>query len=454
MSLAFSPYRWPSENLMADSALTPERYRLWKQGLCWLLLLGPLFFLSYGQVNHYTATRSDVGSLVFSWERSVPFMPWTIVPYWSIDLLYGISLFICTSSRELTRHAWRLAAASLVACAGFLLFPLKFTFIRPESPGIFGWLFHQLEQFDLPYNQAPSLHIILTWLLWLRFRQHLTGPARLLCGGWFWLIAVSVMTTWQHHFIDVITGIAVGIVISYAIPMTGGWRWQRPGPRARQLGIRYAAGGLTALTFGLCLPYGIILLWPAAALFMVAAGYAGLGTTLFQKTSQGQLSLSARWLLWPYLAGARLSKRWFSRTLPSASAILDGVWLGGFPDRAARDVAVLDLTAEFHHRPAPGTIWHSSPLMDLLPPDLPALQVAVTRLNQLRPPQGRLLVCCALGLSRSATVVAAWLLAEQHAASVGDAVNLIRSQRPQVVLTPDHLQLLERFKEAQCPTSV
>lgn len=96
---------------MADSAIAPGRYRLWIQGLCWLLL-GPLFFLSYGQVNHFTATRADFGSLVFSWEHAIPFIPWTIAPYWSIDLLYGLSLLICTSQRELTRHAWRLLRQS------------------------------------------------------------------------------------------------------------------------------------------------------------------------------------------------------------------------------------------------------------------------------------------------------------------------------------------------------
>lgn len=434
---------------MADSAIAPNRYRLWKQGLCWLLLLGPLFFLSYGQVNHLTAARSDVGSLVFSWEHSVPFMPWTIVPYWSIDLLYGISLFICTSQRELTRHAWRLLAASLVACTGFLLFPLKFTFIRPESPGIFGWLFHQLEQFDLPYNQAPSLHIILAWLLWLRFRQHLSSPARWLVGGWFWLIALSVMTTWQHHFIDVIAGIAAGIAISYAIPMAGRWHWQPSGLRARRLSVRYATGGLLLGIMALAIPYGTFLLWPAVALLIVAAGYTGLGTTVFQKTPEGQLSLSARWLLWPYLAGAKLSKRWFSRTLPAVSPIFGGVSLGGFPNKASRPTAVLDLTAEFHHRPETGTIWHSFPMMDLLVPEISDLQRAVDRLCLLRQSQETLLVCCALGLSRSATVMAAWLLAERHAASVEQAVEMIRSQRPQVVLTPCHLQLLERFKEAR-----
>lgn len=130
---------------MAESALMQINTSLWKRGLCWLVLLGPLFFLSYGQANQFTATRHDVGSMVLGWEHAIPFMPRTIVPYWSIDLLYGISLFICTSKQELARHGCRLLAASLIACVGFLLFPLKFTFVRPETQGMFGWLFQQLE---------------------------------------------------------------------------------------------------------------------------------------------------------------------------------------------------------------------------------------------------------------------------------------------------------------------
>ncbi len=148
---------------------------------------------------------------------------------------------------------------------------------------MFGWLFHQLELFDLPYNQAPSLHIILTWLLWLRFRQHLNRGARMVSGAWFLLIAASVLTTWQHHFVDVLSGFIVAVVISYAIPIEGQWRWKRPSPHALRLYTRWHH----LFTGRGADPRQLFLLWPAGALLMVSAGYVGLGTSLFQKTNTG-----------------------------------------------------------------------------------------------------------------------------------------------------------------------
>ncbi|MDL2275961.1 hypothetical protein LJC22_07540 [Desulfosarcina sp. OttesenSCG-928-G10] len=50
--------------------------------------------LTYGFANHYTAGLDYVGSFVFDWEKHIPFWPWTIVPYWTIDAFYGLSLFL------------------------------------------------------------------------------------------------------------------------------------------------------------------------------------------------------------------------------------------------------------------------------------------------------------------------------------------------------------------------
>ncbi len=154
---------------------------LWKPGLVWLLVLGPLFFLSYGFANHQAASAAVVPSIVFDWERHIPLWPWTILPYWSIDIFYGLSLLICTTRLELRRHGLRLLTAQLICVACFLLFPLKFSTPRPHVDGWAGQLFDALAGFDLPYNQAPSLHIVLLLILWDFYRQRLHGAWKVCC---------------------------------------------------------------------------------------------------------------------------------------------------------------------------------------------------------------------------------------------------------------------------------
>ena len=414
---------------------------LWKRGALWLLLLAPLFFISYGQVNHFTAARTDVQSLVFAWEHRIPFLPWTIIPYWSIDLLYGISLLICTSRRELDRHALRLVAASLIACVGFLLFPLQFTFQRPMTDGVAGLLFRQLEQFDLPYNQAPSLHIILAWLLWLRFRAHLSAGWRKVLSAWFLLIGLSVLTTWQHHAIDVVSGLIVGVIISYLLPISGRW-----GPLRRPhfaLARRYGAGSLIFLIVGLLLPYGYVLLWPALAMAIVACGYLGLRESVWQKNSRGQISLSAWLLLLPVIAGAHLSRRYFCRRLAPVSDITDGIAIGYWPVSNIAQASVLDLTAEFNvSTRVKGHPCISYPLLDLVAPDRQQLLEAVEQLRHLHQQHRSVLVHCALGLSRSALVVAAWLITERGV-TAAQAIETLRACRPEIVLSAAHIALLE-----------
>ena len=47
--------------------------RPWRRALAWLALLGPFFYASYGLANHLAAARAHVPSIVFDWERHIPF---------------------------------------------------------------------------------------------------------------------------------------------------------------------------------------------------------------------------------------------------------------------------------------------------------------------------------------------------------------------------------------------
>jgi protein-tyrosine phosphatase/membrane-associated phospholipid phosphatase len=429
--------------------LSQEQRALWRQSLLWLLFLAPFFFLTYGQVNHYTASLAQVDSVVFDWERAIPFWPWTIVPYWSIDLLYGLSLFICTSRMELTAHVWRLIAASLAACLGFLLFPLRFSFVRPVSDGLFGWLFQQLEMFDLPYNQAPSLHIILMWLLWLRFYGHTPPRWRWLLHAWFLLIGVSVLTTWQHHFIDVVTGLAVGVVISYCLPVNFRWRW-RPtaSKRSTALAKRYYGGAAISLLLAVMIGgFGWFFLWPSLCLLMIGLGYSGLGADVFQKNSAGRMSPSARILLAPYQLGARLSFYYFSRRTSASDQIVPGMFLGSFPRTVPSVDAVLDMTTDWpRSRFTLGKSYIACPRLDLVAPSPSELELSVEALNKLAK-RGSVLVHCALGLSRSAVVVVAWLVKQGYADNIEQALAMVRAARPSIIIHEEHLNVLSLWRQ-------
>lgn len=169
-------------------------------------LVGAVFAAGYTASNHLTSLRADVGAGVFDWERGIPFVPWTIVPYLSIVVFFVLSFFVGHDRRELHRHAHRLLLLLALALLCYAACPLRFGFERPAVEGWAGALFELLARVDRPYNRAPSLHIGVLLLLWLRFRPHLQGWRRAALQGWFGLIALSVLTTWQHHVVDIPAG--------------------------------------------------------------------------------------------------------------------------------------------------------------------------------------------------------------------------------------------------------
>ena len=282
--------------------------RPWLRALAWLCFLAPFFYVSYGAANWLAAQRADVPSVVFAWEHRIPFLGWTIFPYWSINGFYALSLFLCSSVREVDTLGRRLLTAQVVAVTCFILFPLRLTFTQPETDGIIGFLFAALNSFDKPFNQAPSLHIALLVILWVHYARHVPRVMLWPLHSWFVLVAISVLTTYQHHFIDLPTGALLGMVCLWLWPDHGpsplaGAAWAT-GHRLT-LALRYGSGALIFLALASLIGgWGLWLLWPALSLTLVSLNYGVLGVAGFQKGSDGRMSLAARLLLAPYLFGA------------------------------------------------------------------------------------------------------------------------------------------------------
>ena len=415
-----------------------------------LILLAGLsifFFTSYNLTNWYTANLSDVGSLFFSWESLIPLWPWTIVPYWSIDLMYGLAILLATSKQSLKILCLRLFSAQIICITCFLIFPLKFSFERPNLDGFLSLWFDVLMGFDKPFNQAPSLHITLLVILWQFYNCYFQSKFnQLLLHVWCFLIALSVLTTWQHHFFDVPTGLWAGC---FCI-----WLWPENGMtplKSKSYAKQYTWSGIYFLLFLLSLSLaiyiggiGLWLLWLAGAFVLVSANYLLFGATGFQKQANGHFPFAITILYLPYFAIMWLNSRLWTLKNKPADFIMDNVYLGRIAShntlQTKRIVSIVDLCAELPIGQFNG-YYSLIPVLDMTPLSIKQCQLAAETIDQFQK-QGSVLVCCALGYSRSATAVIAWLLLTKRAANVEDAITKVKTARCSVVISSKQKALL------------
>lgn len=191
----------------------------------WLGNVSIFFGAIYGLTNQMTSVRGDVGAAVFEWERAIPFIDWTIIPYLSVLAFFVVSFFLCRSRTELSCHTARLVTVVLLSVVCFVLWPQRFVFERPVVEGALGTLFQLLTAVDLPYNRTPSLHISVLVILGALFARHTHGWMRCAVYAWFALIGVSVLTTYQHHIIDVPAGLIAGWFCVWLFPQSARPRW-------------------------------------------------------------------------------------------------------------------------------------------------------------------------------------------------------------------------------------
>ena len=435
-----------------------------KASLLKLALVGALFYTSYGLSNHYAASLAYVPEIAFAWERGIPFWAWTIVPYWSLNLMYAAAFFLCRNACEQNRYVARLVSAQIVATTCFMLFPLHFDWSKPPTDGLWGWLFDSLVAFDLPYNQAPSLHIALSIIVgafyWTRFPK-----IRLPILLWQSLIALSVLTTYQHHFIDVPTGALLGWLVLWAIPQHGVSPFRRPfdtqgrlktseasfreaktSPETRSREIKitmlYLAGAVLSALPSLFGGAWLWMLWVSVSLSVVAFAYLTGNAAVFQKQADGRLSAAATILLLPYLAGVRLNMAYWLRGKAKTARVRDDVLIGSVSAISDGLPAVLDVCAEYR-RPRYRGAYCALPLLDMIAPSENDLMQAALLLEALRRQHGKVLTCCALGYGRSAAAVLTWLLAYGGCRDLAQATAELKQARPQMVLPPETAKAIE-----------
>lgn len=424
--------------------------RLIQYKLIWLVGLSFFFFTSYNFANWFTSTRHNVGSLVFTWETSIPLLPWSIVPYWSIDIMYGLAILVANSYQSLKTLCFRLLSAQIICVICFLLFPLKFSFERPVLDGLTGWLFDVLMGFDKPFNQAPSLHITLLVILWTFYTNYFRSKWRYLLNIWCFLIGLSVLTTWQHHFFDIPTGIWVGCLCIWLWPDNGVSPLINPQlPKQYLWGTIYFACFLILLSIAIYLQsWGLWLLWMSGAFLLVSANYILFGATGFQKQTNGHFNFAVMILYLPYFIVMWINSRLWTYKHQTADHICDNIYLGRIPSNKAlkqnQFISMVDLCAELPIGEFSGD-YSLIPVLDMTPLTAKECQKAALVIEQYCHQQGNVLVYCALGYSRSATAIIAWLLWTQKICDVNEAINMVKAVRHTIVISEPQRRILENW---------
>ena len=432
--------------------------RPWKAAILSSALLSILFIVVYGGSNALAAQR-ELRTCFFPWEKQIPFVPLLIVPYLSIDLFFVASFLLCTNAVELRAHSRRIALAILIAGVAFVMFPLTVGYARPEVSGWTGSLFEFLWSFDKPHNLVPSLHVALASLVWILYARHTRGLLRWLIHGWFAMIVVSPLFTWQHHMLDVVSGAMLGQFCIYCIPdqFEQPAKFQSSPAFSNQstnstcesisaqpslfistpnpgIAKRCATGSAILSLLSVVLgSWAWLLLWLALSLAIMSIAYLRGDGNVFRKT-EGRIPISSRLILGPYLFGMFVRRLFYKNRYPAWTEIAPGIYCGRLPSQT--DVtalktlgitAVLDMTAEhsetraFRARHSTPTMrrvqnnvylnntieYLNVPVLDLTQPSREQLGTAAAFIADHRS-QGKVYVHCALGISRSVSAVTAY----------------------------------------------
>lgn len=161
-------------------------------------------------------------------DSMVPFVGWTFIIYLTLYFYYPAAAWFGRENdpkiREMFAFYQALFVMTWIVNIIFIIFPTE-VYIRDQIPadvrageGFWGFWFGDLmHNTDMPYNAWPSLHVVQSLLIVLLLRRWGT------ISGWkevfVWIawigLCISVMTTKQHFFWDLITGIATGLACWY-----------------------------------------------------------------------------------------------------------------------------------------------------------------------------------------------------------------------------------------------
>lgn len=387
-----------------------------KQRIYAMLLCSIVFMIGYNYSAWHVSKLEKVSSFVFDFdfEKYIPFLPWTIIPYMTSGLFFCSVFFFCNTKEQLKVLTQRMLFVTIVAGICFLLFPLKFSLQRPEvNNSIFGYSFQFLTTFDSPFNQAPSLHIVYAFIFWSVFRN--LKKWRIFLMIWLVAIGISTLTTYQHHLIDIVTGTILAHISFIVFP------YQKNNFLYRNFQVAnfYFLLGWIIVSVSLLLykfsnEFWLILLWPA--LIMIIVGYQYQKNNIhFLKDNSGNIPFYKKLFYFPYSLIYWIFWK-FLRKNKKPLEILPNIYISSKPSKEDlkyfeinKNTFIYDLSAEIEENSEikEKSTYFSVPFLDIGTLDIDQTKKLITKITEnyhQLPKDGKILIHCTMGYTRSSII--------------------------------------------------
>lgn len=257
---------------MLKKSMTEKQLKIRQQAFA-LTVCTVVFMAVYNLCTWYATSLNDLPSFTFDFEKSIPFIPLSIIPYMASGFFFCLVFFSCKNKHQLKILTWRMLFVTIIAGLFFVTVPLRFSLTKPDvSNSILNLPFSFLQTFDSPFNQSPSLHIAFAFIFWSVFKDLTKWRTFLLI--WLILLGISTLTTFQHHVIDLLTGAILAHVSFIIIP----YRKNDPKYRSCWLANYYFISGWIFILAALLLDkyfgsQGLVLFVPACGMMMIGYYY-------------------------------------------------------------------------------------------------------------------------------------------------------------------------------------
>ena len=385
-----------------------------KLRLSYLALNASVFGIAYTLSNVYASSRAPLASVAMNWERTLPFLPWMIVPYMSSGIFFAGSFFWLHRQDQLRVLSQRLLLCTVIACLIFVLWPLQLSSVRPAIDSkLWAGLFAYLNFVDRPYNQLPSLHVAYCVVIWSSLKQGRSPLFKRVLGAWLALVAIATLFTYQHHSLDVLAGLLLGcLAVFFVSPLALGQRY------TPAVALHYLLAALGSIFLGVVTGLAYVGMYFALCFSLVSWAYWRQNPSFLHKR-HGQFP-AVSWLLFaPYLLGYWLIWRCVrvrERGKPAIRHCTDTLLISRRLTRAEAKVlppgcCVIDLANELTElKFLRAGRYHYFPMLDLMPIK-PASCAQIVALIETEVAAGRsVLLHCAMGYARSVEISDAYLL--------------------------------------------